>query len=195
MFLVCNHHIVADFLPSGQTSVFLVVKYDHRNKPQDEPDQMSDSQKSKHQISPEDQRYALMSWKRFDDEVTDELLRAITSAFALIAVADGDLARSEIDQFMQTLKEQSDLFPSLDMASVAPVFRDLCGAMFADPEAGRQHALQDVAVVAGNSVHVDLVNAAAKVAVAADGRSDAREAVLLQDIGKALGIAEGNQNA
>jgi len=148
---------------------------------------MSDRQIAKQRVSPEDQRYALMSWKRFDERVTDELLRAVTSAFALIAVADGDLARSEVDQFIQTLDEQSELFPSLDMASVAPVFRDVCGAMFADPEAGRKHALQDVAAVAGNLLHVDLVHSAAKVAVAADGRSDAREVVLLTDICSALG--------
>ena len=131
-----------------------------------------------------------MSWTRFDTAVSDELLRAVTSAFALIAVADGDLARAEIDQFMQTLKDQSELFPSLNMASVEPVFRDLCGALFADPEAGRHHALQDVAAVAGNSLHVDLVNSAAKIALAADGRSDARETVLLQDICGALGVTE-----
>jgi len=131
-----------------------------------------------------------MSWTRFDTAVSDELLRAVTSAFALIAVADGDLARAEIDQFMQTLKDQSELFPSLNMTSVEPVFRDLCGALFADPEAGRQHALKDVAAVAGNSLHVDLVNSAAKIALVADGRSDARETVLLQDICGALGVTE-----
>jgi len=149
---------------------------------------MSDRNKSKPQVSPEDQRYALMSWKRYDDKVSDELLRAVTSAFALIAVADGDLARSEVDQFMQTLKEQAESFPSLDMASVAPVFRDVCGALFADPEAGRKHALQDVAAVVGDSVHVNLVDSAAKIAVAADGRNDARGALLLKNIRAALGI-------
>ena len=128
-----------------------------------------------------------MSWKRYDDEVTDELLRATTSAFALIAVSDGDLAQPEIDRFMQTLQEQSHLFPALDMASVAPVFQDLCGGMFVDPEAGRERALQDVSAVAGHSVHVELVKAAAQIAVSADGRTDARESALLKEITEALG--------
>ena len=38
--------------------------------------------------------YALASWRRFDANITDQLARAITRAFALVAVADGDLAQS-----------------------------------------------------------------------------------------------------
>ena len=40
--------------------------------------------------------YASMSWQRFNREISDDLARAIVSAFALVAVADGDLAESEI---------------------------------------------------------------------------------------------------
>ena len=49
--------------------------------------------------------YAAAAWKRFDDEISDELLRAVTSAFALIAVADGDLAEAEDAGFLSVLRD------------------------------------------------------------------------------------------
>ncbi len=133
-------------------------------------------------MSLEAETYALSSWKRFDDEISDELLRAVTSAFALIAVADGDLAGSEDDQFISLLKDKADVFAPLDLNMVDLLFRDICGAILSDPGSGRQHALQEIEVVHSNPTNAELVRAAAVIAMEADSRIVAKETNLMAEI-------------
>ena len=132
--------------------------------------------------------YALASWRRFDAEVSDQLLRAVTAAFALVAVADGDLATSEVDRFVPLLKERSSELQPLEIERVEGLFRDICGALLTDPATGRQSALAYIANVAGNDVECELVRAAAEIAVAADNRELVSERVLLTEICDTLGI-------
>ena len=132
--------------------------------------------------------YALASWKRFDAEVSDQLLRAVTAAFALVAVADGDLATSEVDRFVPLLKERSSELQPLKLERVEGLFRDVCAALLTDPSTGRQRALAYIANVAGNDVECELVRAAAEIAVAADNRELVAERVLLTEICDTLGI-------
>ncbi len=139
-------------------------------------------------MSLEAETYALSSWKRFDDEITDELLRAVTSAFALIAVADGDLAKSEDDQFISMLRDKADVFAPLDLNSVDLLFRDICGAILSDPASGRRHALQEIEAVQSDTVHAELVRAAAVIAMEADSRIVAKETTLMAEICEALNI-------
>ncbi len=139
-------------------------------------------------MSDEAHTYALHSWKRFNDEIPNELLRAVTCAFALIAVADGDLAKAEDNQFMSLLSQHQDTFAPLDLGAVDLLFRDICGAILGDPEAGRQQALLEIAEVNANSTHAELVRAAAEIAMAADNRVVARETTVLTDICTALGL-------
>ncbi len=133
--------------------------------------------------------YALASWGRFDEAVSDELLRAVTSAFALVAVADGDLAKSEIDRFVLLLRERSNALQPLDIERVEGQFRDVCSALLTDPSTGRQRALAYIANVAGNGVECELVRAAAEIAVAADNRELVAEQDLLREICETMGIA------
>jgi tellurite resistance protein len=138
--------------------------------------------------SEEEVGYALWSWKRFEEKVTDELLRAITSAFALIAVADGDLAKSEDSEFMSTLAQCADLFNPLDLKFIDPLFQDLCGALFSDPQSGRSHALQEIKAVQGNPLYADLVRSATEIAMAADNRGVVKESELMGKICEALNL-------
>ncbi len=133
--------------------------------------------------------YALLSWKRFDDEVTNQLLRAVTSAFALIAVADGDLAKKEGEQFMSMLREKADLFEPLDFDAVDRHFRSVCGAMLSDPVSGRRHALEEIAAVQAKPEHAELVRSAAEIAIAADSRGAVKESKLLSEICAVLKLA------
>lgn len=133
--------------------------------------------------------YALASWERFGSAVTDELTRAVTSAFALVAVADGDLARAEIDRFALLLRERASVLAPLDMEQVELLFRDLGGALMSDPAGGRAHALAQIEAVAGDARQRELVRAAAEIAVAADQRSLAAERRVLGEICGALGVA------
>ena len=126
--------------------------------------------------------YAKAAWKRFDDEIPTELMRALTSAFALIAVADGDLAEAEDARFMRFLSEHPTIFTQISFDKIDARFRDICAALISDPQAGRQHALTEIAEVKGNELHCDLVFSAAQIAIAADDRELAAETALLQEI-------------
>ena len=133
--------------------------------------------------------YALASWRRFDANITDQLARAITSAFALVAVADGDLAQSEIDGFIALIREQENILAPLDIDRVELRFRDIAGAILSDPLAGHHHALELIAAVAGDAIHCELVRSAAEIAIAANNRELGSEQEVLQEICGALGIA------
>ena len=137
----------------------------------------------------EDAAYALASWERIDTSITDELALAIPSAFVLVAVADGDLARSEIDSFTGLLREHTDVLAPLDLDRVDHLFRDLAGALLSDPSAGRQRALRSIAAVQGNPDHAELVRSAAEIALLADNRELAAEYEVLGQICEVLGLS------
>lgn len=133
--------------------------------------------------------YALASWARFDGAVGDTLLKAISGAFALVATADGDLAKSEIESFMQVLHQNGEHLPVLDLKQVEHLFRDITGALLSDPVSGRAHALECVAGVVGRAEQCELVRSAAEIAVAADQRTLDKEQEVLVQICTALQIA------
>jgi len=133
--------------------------------------------------------YAIATWVRFNEDVTDVLLRALSGAFALVAASDGELSRSEADGFVELLRGKTDVFTGLDFEALESTFRDLADALIANPEDGRQRAFDCIARVAGDPVRSELVRSAAAIAVAADGRLRAAENATLQEISKALGLA------
>ncbi|MCX2982178.1 hypothetical protein EYC98_15055 [Halieaceae bacterium IMCC14734] len=133
--------------------------------------------------------YALASWAHFSEDVSDELLRAVTGAFALVAAADGYLSPPEVNRFLQLLRDREALFFGLDLNSVERVFRDICSALVADPKQGQQTALEYVAAVASNEQHRELVMAAARIALLADGREMTSEQDVLVLIRDALGAS------
>lgn len=131
--------------------------------------------------------YAIASWQRFDSQVSDDLARAVISAFILVAVADGDLAQSEIDKFMLMIEEQDDLVGSIGIDRVRLLFRDIGSAIMSDPVAGREHALELIAAVKANPDYCELVRSAAEIAVLADSRELASEQSAMQVICDAMG--------
>ena len=133
--------------------------------------------------------YAIATWARFNEDVTDVLLRALSGAFALVAASDGELAPSEADGFVDMLRGKTDVFSGLDFAALERTFRELTDALIADPEDGRQRAFDCIRRVAGDPVRSELVRAAAAIAVASDGRVRATEETSVQEISKALGLA------
>jgi len=133
--------------------------------------------------------YGIATWARFNEDITDVLLRALSGAFALVAASDGALARSEVDGFIEMLRGKVDVFSGLDFDALEGTFRDLAEALIANPEDGRQRALDCIARVAGDPVRSELVRSAAAIAVAADGRVRGAEDTTLQEISAALGLA------
>ncbi len=134
--------------------------------------------------------YAIATWARFNEDVTDALLRALSGAFALVAASDGELSRSEVDGFLSMLRGKADVFSGLDFEALENTFQDLADALIANPEDGRRRALDCVAQIAGDPVKSELVRGAAAIAVAADGRVRAAEETTLQEISTALGLAD-----
>lgn len=140
-------------------------------------------------IPEESVAYALAAWKRFEDSVSDGLLRAVAGAFVLVAAADGELSRDEADRFIEVLRTEADVFAPIDFAELAKTFGDLSEAMLADPEDGKRFALQCVARVKGVPQHAELVKSAAEIAAAADGRLQSVEESVMQDVRRALGVS------
>jgi tellurite resistance protein len=133
--------------------------------------------------------YAIATWARFNAGVSDDLLRALSAAFALVAVADGELAESEVDEFVELLRSKADVFSSIDFNALELAFRDLTDSLIADPEQGRMRACDCIARVKGDANKCELVRSGAAIALAADGRVRAPEEAAMQDICTALGLA------
>ncbi len=132
--------------------------------------------------------YAIATWGRFNAGVSGDLLRALSGAFALVAAADGELARSEVAAFVELLRSKADVFSSVDFNELEITFRDLTDSLIADPEGGLTQALQCVARVKGNPEQSALVRSGAEIAIAADGRARAQESTALHLICQALGL-------
>lgn len=132
--------------------------------------------------------YAIQSWQRFDSQVTDDLARAVISAFILVAVADGDLAQSEIDRFIQLMEAQKGLVDSIGLDRAKLLFRDIGSAIMSNPVDGREHALELIAAVKSNDGYCELVRSAAEIAVVADNRELASEQAVMKVICGAMGI-------
>ncbi len=136
----------------------------------------------------EEAAYAIASWRRFDSQVTDDLARAVISAFILVAVADGDLAQSEIDRFILLIESQEDLVASIGLDRCRLLFRDIGTAILSDPMAGREHALDLISSVRDNGDYCELVRSAAEIAVLADNRELASEQAVMKVICGAMDI-------
>lgn len=134
--------------------------------------------------------YALATWSRFDSAITDDLLRAVCGAFAIVAAADGNVAETEIAGFLNIIRERSEAFPQLDLAVVERLFRDLTTALLSDPEGSRAHVLSEIARVKDMPKERELVRSAAQVAIYADRRIEGREQKMMEEICTALGMSE-----
>lgn len=129
--------------------------------------------------------YALATWQRFEASISDDVLRAMTGAFALVVAADGRVDRREVDRFLTTVGKR---FPELGADRIESGFRDLAEALLADPESGRRRAIEDVSVVKGRAEEAELVRSAARLALCADERIDPTETRALAEIQEALGL-------
>jgi tellurite resistance protein TerB len=132
--------------------------------------------------------YALTTWAHFDAVITDTLLRAMCGAFAIIAVADGDVTEEETARFLSVIRERSEAFPKLDMALIEQQFRGLCAALLTDPEGGRQHALSEIEQVKGLPAQQEFVQSTAQIALVADQHVKRNEELVMAEICDALGI-------
>ena len=131
--------------------------------------------------------YAVAAWARFNAEVSDDLLRALAGAFALVAAADGELATSEVEGFIALLRRKES-FAGVDFDRLEGDFRDIVNALIANPDDGRLRALDCVAGVRGDANKSELVKAAAAIALAADDRVRGPEEAAAREVARVLGL-------
>lgn len=131
------------------------------------------------------------AWHKFDEEVPDVLLQAVSGAFAVVACADGEVAESEIEMFLDMVKDIR-AFASVHIDQLERHFRDLADAILVDFEDGRRLALEAIATVKDDDKHKALVVSAAQIAIVADERLQEREEVALGQICEVLGLDPGS---
>ncbi len=139
-------------------------------------------------VPDESEAYAIATWARFNATVCDDLLRALSAAFALVAAADGELASSEVDEFVELLRSKADVFSGMDFSALEIAFRDLSESLIADPEQGRLRARDCIARVKGEPSKCEMVRSGAAIALAADGHVRAPEEAAMREICAALGL-------
>jgi len=137
----------------------------------------------------EEAGYAVKSWQRFDETVTNEIVRAMVSAFALVAAADGDLADEEVERFGVLLKQQAGPLAPLPIEGVDSAFADVVAALLSDPEGSRARALRIIEALRGDEPYSELIAAVAQIALKADHHERAEEFAAMKDIRAALGFA------
>ncbi|MEC7524861.1 MAG: TerB family tellurite resistance protein [Myxococcota bacterium] len=130
---------------------------------------------------------AVAIWRRFDEEVGDALLRAVSGAFAFVACADAHLADAEVDRFLAWVAEQ-DAFEKLPADRLEGHFRGLADAFAKDFAEGERRATASVSAVSDDPRARELVLSAARVAVVADERLMEVEEAAVARVRAALGL-------
>ncbi len=124
-------------------------------------------------------------WERFDDEVSDGLLRALAAAFALVATADVEIAEAEVQRFLQMVRSDS-TFQRVSADVLEPHFRELTRAMLDNPQRERDRALALIRETSPQ--HAELIVAAAQMAIVADEHLMNVEELALREICEAVGL-------
>ncbi len=117
----------------------------------------------------------------------EALLTALASAFALIACADNQLDRREIDRFFEVVRS-TDKLASLDLRKIEKEFTGITQALIEDYAAAREEALANIAKMKRDKDDVDIVLSASQIAIVADERLEDSEETVLKDICEALGV-------
>jgi len=138
-------------------------------------------------IPDESVAYAIAAWDRFDSDVGNDLLKALSGAFAMVVAADGSITAEERDRFIGLLREKQAVFQPVDFGALERALRDLTDALIVDPDDGKRRALEHVGAVKDDPVHRELVFGAARIAAAADGRLLSVEEGAVAEIGRTLG--------
>lgn len=146
---------------------------------------------NEHDTARELRNKAVATWERFDEEVPDDVLRAVSGAFALVACSDGSLDESEIEAFLEMIRDTR-AFRDVHLGTLEAQFRRLGRAILDDFEEGRRHALREIGLLArGDASQTALVVSAAQIAVVSNGDLAEAEEATLRQICEALGLDPG----
>lgn len=120
-------------------------------------------------------------------EVTDELMRAVCGAYAIIACSDGEVADEEVEAFLGLVR-QDERFPFINPKLLETVFRELTSAILEDGVKGRALAFGAIEKFKGDTERSEIVIRAAQLGIVADGVLEPVEEAALAQICRALGV-------
>ncbi|MCA9578236.1 MAG: TerB family tellurite resistance protein [Polyangiales bacterium] len=133
------------------------------------------------------QAVAIAAFNRFDEDVSDPVLRAVSAAYCLIACADGQLEDSELAEYVRVAQGDA-RFERLDKSKLEHALRSFGEALQTDVAAGRARALAMAAEAASDEATCDLVLQAAKLAMQANDKVSKSEVDALRSLCTALGV-------
>ncbi|MCA9532618.1 MAG: tellurite resistance TerB family protein [Myxococcales bacterium] len=136
------------------------------------------------------QAVAIAAFSRFDDDVHDPVLRAVSAAYCLVACADGELEASEIAEYVRVAQADA-RFERLDNAKLEHALRSFAEALQTDVVAGRARALEMVRLAAQDgedSATCTLLLDVAKLAMQANHKVSKGEVAALRSLCAALGV-------
>ncbi len=133
------------------------------------------------------QATAIAAFNRFDGDVNDPLLRAVSAAFCLISCADGELDSDEVSEYVKVAQGDA-RFERLDRSKLEHALRSFAEALQTDVAAGRARALDMVGAGKDDDAVGALVLASAKLALHANQKVTKAEAEAMRSVCRALGV-------
>ena len=118
---------------------------------------------------------------------SDEALKGLAAAFALVAAADLELAEEEVERFLELVRVDQRL-SEIDAKLLEPRFRALTNSILENPEVGRHAAFELIHSIKELPGLPQKIIEAAQIAVVADARIEDTEESTLREIAEALGI-------
>ena len=117
-----------------------------------------------------------------------DILEAIIAASLIVAAADGEIERKEIEK-LEKLLINNDSLSSFKPAEIRKIVDRYSGILEADFRVGKLRLMKELNDISDNADQCEevFVNALA-IAESGTGKVDDEEAVVLKEIGKALGI-------
>jgi tellurite resistance protein len=126
-------------------------------------------------------------WAALGEPGTTEQRRAVVAAFALMAVADGEASPAEVLAF-RTKVGDSKVFAAFDLPALWADFDDLVARLLRH-EPGALDEVNQRLRGADEPDSRDVVIAAARAALVADGADADREEVVIAHIAKQIGLS------
>ena len=120
------------------------------------------------------------------DHATQELVQAVTAAFALVSASDGEIATSECQRFNQWFGENSSKVEVQEDALAD--FETLCSQLATNYDLAHGVTKARIELVGDQDDGRTLVLAAARAAVIADGIIEDREEVVVRELCELLGL-------
>jgi tellurite resistance protein len=128
-------------------------------------------------------------WGAFRGTGSDRVIVGIAAAFALVAIADGQVDRAETERFLDVVRGSRLAPPDpATAAALGAAFEALSSALLTSPATGRAEALRVLGDFGFDPVRREIIWSAARSALVADARLEAAEHAAAAEIRSALRI-------